>query len=164
MLERWEIVYLCVEKRSQLYSVETFASFPLILLYMTQACIHQTSFPEITTIVDPVHQMGVKISELAAQTRLPLEAGRGIRSIDLLNAISQQIKPQTDIEITRLVAGSDGITVTGNTDSFNSVDEIKSQMEQSELIETVTTASANKEKRGNRIQFKLKISLSESTN
>jgi Tfp pilus assembly protein PilN len=124
--------------------------------------LFRASFPEITNIVDPVHQMGVKISELEDQTRLPLEAGRGIRSIDLLNTISQKIKPETDIEITRLVAGSDGITVTGDTDSFNSVDEIKSQMEQSELIETVTTASANKEKRGNRIQFKLKLSLGET--
>jgi type II secretion system protein L len=128
--------------------------------------IHQlfrSSFPEITTIVDPVHQMGVKISELESQARLPLEAGRGLRSIDLLNTISQQIDPKTDVEISRLVVGSDGIMLTGNTDSFNSVDEIKSQLEQSQLIQEVSTASANKQKRGNRIQFKLKIALGEIT-
>ena len=43
------------------------------------------------------------------------------------------------------------------------MDEIKGQLEQSELIHSVSTASANKEKRGNRIQFKLKITLSEMT-
>ena len=123
----------------------------------------RSSFPEVTTIVDPVQQMRVKIDEMEAQSRLPLEAGRGVRSIDLLNTLSEQIPKTTDVKITRLVVGTDGIMVTGNTDSFNSVDEIKGQLEQSSLIETVTTASANKEKRGTRIQFKLKLTLGEAT-
>jgi len=125
--------------------------------------LFRSSFPEVTTIVDPVQQMRVKITELEEQARLPLEAGRGIRSIDLLNTISRQITDKTDAEITRLVVGPDGIMVTGNTDSFNSVDEIKGQLEQSKLIDSVSTASANKQKRGNRIQFKLKIMLAETT-
>jgi Tfp pilus assembly protein PilN len=80
-------------------------------------------------------------------------------NIDILNEISSRIPADQDVEITNLVRGDDSLLVTGNTDSFNTVDDIKVRLSQAEGLKNITINSANLEKATNRIQFKLKIDL-----
>ena len=84
--------------------------------------------------------------------------GENIRTIDILNEMSRRISDKIDVELTTISMGSESILAAGNTDTFNSADEIKNGLEKSEIFETVSIISTKKEKSG-RISFKLKIQL-----
>jgi Tfp pilus assembly protein PilN len=117
------------------------------------------TFPEVTRIVDPVQQMRVKIQELRKQPDLVGALENGKLKIDLLQALSRRIPANIDVEITRLVIAPDSMSIGGNTSSFNAVNEVKSLLEKDPLFRSVTISSANLEKSGERVNFKLRIEL-----
>jgi len=121
--------------------------------------IFKTTFPEVTKIVDPLQQMKVKIKEAKKSALFPSETTKYIRSIDVLNEISKRIPDKVDVDFTRLVISHENVMVSGITDTFNSADEIKSRIEESELFQKVIITSTSKEKSGSRIRFKLKVIL-----
>ncbi|MFQ5486508.1 MAG: type II secretion system protein GspL, partial [Desulfobacterales bacterium] len=121
--------------------------------------IFQTTFPRINTIVDPVQQMRVNIEDLKKKSLFFGQAEKTIRHIDILNEISKQIPKETDIEITRLVIGEGDMTISGQTNTFNSVDDTKSKLETSGVFSQVKIDSANIDRSGNRVQFRLTIKL-----
>ncbi|MEE8400049.1 MAG: GspL/Epsl periplasmic domain-containing protein, partial [Desulfobacterales bacterium] len=118
-----------------------------------------STFPKVTVIVDPLHQMRVKLQEVKKRALISTEPGSSVRSIDALNAISQRIPGDIDVAFTRLVIGDDNIQVTGDTNSLSAVDNMKSQLAKAELFKNVTITSANREKSSNRVRFKLKLQL-----
>jgi general secretion pathway protein L len=119
--------------------------------------IFQTTFPDVKRIVDPLQQMRVKIKEVQKQSEFVIEAGKNIRAVDILNNISKVIPRETDVELNRLVIGLENVMVSGETDTFNAVDDIKGRLEQIKLFKIVTISSANMD--GDRIKFKLKMEL-----
>jgi len=121
--------------------------------------IFKTTFPEVTKIVDPLQQMKVKIEEARKSAFFSGKTTKQVRIVDVLKEISERIPAKADVELTRLIVGQGNVLISGNTDTFNSVDEIKSRIEQSELLQKVTITSTNKEKSGSRIRFKLKVIL-----
>jgi general secretion pathway protein L len=121
--------------------------------------IFKTTFPEVTKIVDPLQQMKVKIKEAKKSAFFPSETTKYIRSIDVLNEMSKRIPDKVDVDFTRLVISHENVMVSGITDTFNSADEIKRQIEESELFQKAIITSTSKEKSGNRIRFKLKVVL-----
>jgi type II secretory pathway component PulL len=118
-----------------------------------------STFPEVKKIVDPFQQMQMKMKEAREKALLPGETGTYIRTVDILNDISKFITKETDVKLTRLVIGPENVTLSGNTDTFNSVDGIKSGLEQSESFKKITISSANIDKSDNRVRFKLKVQL-----
>ena len=121
--------------------------------------IFQSTFPEVTRIVDPLQQMRVKIEEIKKTQVFEGDTGRYIPRIDILEQISSRISSKIDVDLDRLVISPDNILISGITDTFNSVDDIKSQLSQVSLFKSVTISSANIDKPGNRVRFKLKIDL-----
>ena len=121
--------------------------------------IFKTTFPGIKTIVDPVQQMSMRIEDLKKKSIFFGTTEKPIRRIDILNEISKQIPREMDIEITKLVIGEGDITISGQTGTFNSVDDTKSQLEKSAVFRQVTISSANINRSGNRVQFRLNIKL-----
>ena len=117
----------------------------------------KATFPEVDRIVDPLQQMRLKIDEIKKKQLLEGSSGSYIPRVDLLRQISLQIPAKMDVDLNRLVIGPDNVLVSGITDTFNSVDEMKNQLEQVDLFKSVTISSANIEKPGNRVRFKLKI-------
>ena len=87
----------------------------------------------------------------------PGEAETPIRAIDILNNISQRIPREMDVTLTRMVIGSENVVISGDTDTFNSVDNIKSRLEQVNAFKKIIISSANINKSDNRVRFKLKI-------
>jgi Tfp pilus assembly PilM family ATPase len=81
------------------------------------------------------------------------------RSIDVLLQLSQFIPDSIEVTLSRMTVGPDEVTVAGETAAFNVVDDIKSHLEKSELFKKITIASANMDKSGNKVLFKLKIDL-----
>ena len=121
--------------------------------------IFKTAFPEVTKIVDPLQQMRIKIQEANKYSVLPGESERNIRVIDILNNISKLIPNKIDVELTRLVIAPESIMISGDTDTFNSVDDIKNRLEKEKIFEAVTISSANIDRTENRVRFKLKVKL-----
>ncbi|MFC1876922.1 pilus assembly protein PilM [Thermodesulfobacteriota bacterium] len=121
--------------------------------------IFQTTFPEVTQIVDPVHQMRVKLEAAGKRISQPGEFAASVKTIDILNDISRFIPEKQDVELVSIVVGSDTVVVSGNTDTFNAVDDMKSGLERAGIFKSVSISSANMDQSGTRVRFKLKVAL-----
>jgi len=121
--------------------------------------IFSSTFPEIKNIVDPVQQMKIKIQQADNNALLPGETEKQIRAIDILNTISKAIPKDMDVVLTRFVMGSGSVNISGDTDSFNSVDTIKSKLEQTDIFKKIIISAANIDKLDKRVHFKLNVNL-----
>ena len=121
--------------------------------------VFTSTFPEVKKIVDPFQQMKIKVQEAKKNALLPGEIDKHIYTIDILNNISKLIPKETDVNLTRLVIGSEGVMISGDTDTFNSVDSIKGRLEQADLFKKIIISSANIDRSDNRVRFKLKVHL-----
>jgi len=115
------------------------------------------TFPEVTNIVDPVLQMQTKISEL--KNKSGASPGISIQGtfLDILNDISGRIPADLEIHVDRMVVDQDGVQIRGSTDTFNTVDSIKTGLESSEMYGDVIIASANLDKSGKGVRFEIKM-------
>ena len=115
------------------------------------------TFPEVTNIVDPMHQMNTKINELKSASG----AGPGIniddRVLKILNDISARVQKDLEVRVNRMVVDQDGIQIRGTTDNFNTVDSIKKGLESSEMYRDVIIASANLDQSGKGVRFEIKM-------
>ena len=146
-----------------------FAGYYLVDAYHTRQRIERldeaivetfkSTFPGTKTIVDPLRQMRAELREIKKSAFLATDAGNTIRVIDLLHDISKGIPQETDVQFTRLVIGDGMVQITGDTDTFNAVDGMKNRLEKVRAFNAVTITSANMEKSGNRVRFKLKVEI-----
>ncbi len=123
------------------------------------AFMFQSTFPDVTKIVDPLQQMKVRVGQEREKNMFTGKIEDEILNIDIINEISSRIPSEQDVEMTNFVRGENSLVISGNTDSFNTVDDIKGRLERTEILKNITISSANLEKSSNRIQFKLKIDL-----
>ncbi|MGE0083335.1 MAG: type II secretion system protein GspL [Desulfococcaceae bacterium] len=121
--------------------------------------IFRASFPDVQRIVNPLHQMQVALEDLRKSAPVPAGGVRNIRIADLLNEISQRIPKEIDTEFSRMVADPESILISGDTDTFNSVDSIQTSLEGSAFFRKVTISSTSKDQKGNRVNFKIKVDL-----
>jgi hypothetical protein len=119
--------------------------------------VFRQTFPDISQVVDPVRQMQVKINEMEAGSAGPELPQTQLRVIDILDALSRQIPASLDVNITRMVVGADNAVLSGDTDTFNTVDEVKAGLDGADIFNNVTISSADLEKTGERVRFKLKL-------
>ncbi len=119
--------------------------------------VFKRTFPAVTRVQAPLQQMQIKIKEAGAGSIAPELTGGRVRVIDLLNALSQKIPASDDVKINRMVVGADNVVLSGNTDNFNTVDDIKGGLEEAEIFKSVIISSADLEKSGKRVRFKLKL-------
>ena len=119
--------------------------------------VFKSTFPEVTRVVNPLQQMQIKMKAVGSgSTGLDL-AGSRVRVIDILNSLSQQIPENVDVKVNRMVVGTDNVVLSGNTATFNTVDDIKGRLEEAEIFKSVIISSADLEKSGQRVRFKLKL-------
>jgi type II secretion system protein L len=121
--------------------------------------IFKSSFPDVTKIVDPLHQMRLKLDEVRNSDLYPEVNERSVDAIDILNDISRLIPTQINVALNSIIIGSDSILISGDTETFNAVDDMKSRLEKAEAFKTVSISSANMNKSGNRVRFKLKVTI-----
>jgi len=113
------------------------------------------------SISDPVKQMKERIEILKSSFMVPGNNEPTLSVIDTMNLISKLIGNDIDVRLTRFVAEGTDIHISGTTDAFNSVDIIKNKLESAQQIQSVSVTSSKKERRGDKILFKLKVILSE---
>jgi hypothetical protein len=58
-----------------------------------------------------------------------------------------------------MVISPDTVIISGNTDEYNSVDEIKTSLEQIDSFKKVTITSSNTDRSGKEVRFQLKVEL-----
>ena len=119
--------------------------------------VFKNTFPEVTRVVDPLQQMQVKIKEAGDGSIGPELPGTRVRVIDILDALSRQIPSSVDVDFNRMVVGSDNVVLSGDTDTFNTVDDIKGRLDDADIFTSVVISSADLEKSGKRVRFKLKL-------
>lgn len=121
--------------------------------------IFKTTFPDVKNIVDPTQQMRVKLKEAQKSSMFSGQSGKHTRAIDILKDVSEFTPEDIDVNLTNLVVDMESVSIAGDTNRFNSVDDIKRGLEQSHLFNKVTISSANMDKSDNRVRFKLKAQL-----
>jgi len=119
--------------------------------------VFRQTLPDVKRIVDPVHQLKVRINEInKSALSLPgISANRKV--LDLLRDISLRVPESADVDMTRIVVDPDAILIRGETDTFNTVDTIKKGLEPSAYFDAVTISSANLDRSGNRVRFEMKL-------
>jgi len=123
------------------------------------ANIFQATFPDVKRIIDPLQQMRVKMQNSRKAPVLPDREGKNVLTIDILYNLSRLIPEDINVNVTRLVVGAGSVVISGDTDTFNSVDHMKSKLDKSKLFSKVTINSADMDKGGKRVRFKMKIQL-----
>ena len=124
--------------------------------------IFYSTFPNVRADLDTnilPQEMRVRIDEARRAGMLPAGGEGHPLMIDMLNEISKRIPGGINVAFTRMAIGDDNIIIAGNTDTFNSVDMMKNRLEEAEMFESVSIVSSNKDKTGNRIQFRMKLKL-----
>jgi hypothetical protein len=76
-----------------------------------------------------------------------------------LNRVSQSIPESVSVDVSRLVISPETVLISGHTDGFKAVDEIKSRLEKIEFFKKVTISSANIGRSGKEVRFQLKAEL-----
>jgi len=153
------LLLVCLLGFAQLYTENRALDQRVQALRQQTRSMFANAFPEVERIVDPVQQMRVKIQEMKKQLALSGSPEAAKLKIDLLRSLSSRVPPGIDLEVTRLVIGPDSMLISGNTATFNAVDEIKSALEKDPLFASATINSANLEKSGERVNFKIRIDL-----
>jgi general secretion pathway protein L len=120
--------------------------------------IFKETFPEITTIVDPYMQMKIQVRQALEKSGQSLDmetrfAGN-TRIMDLFLGLSSRIPDTIDVEISRLVWNDGRMVFSGNTDTYDSVDKMKTAIESSPWFTDVKISNAAADKTDNRIRFK----------
>ena len=123
--------------------------------------IFTQTFPNITTIVDPVHQMKTMISELKNESGSAPGMNADRTVLEILNDISGRIPKDLNLQVDRMVVDQEGIQMRGTTDNFNTVDSIKKGLESSEMYKDVVIASANLDQSGKGVRFEIKMDQSQ---
>ncbi|MDY6971166.1 MAG: GspL/Epsl periplasmic domain-containing protein [Thermodesulfobacteriota bacterium] len=122
--------------------------------------VFKRTFPDVKRIVDPLQQMKVKINEIknSAFSHPGIEGDS--TALDLIRHVSLRIPESLDVRVTRMVIDPDTVRISGNTDTFNTVDNIKNGLESSACFSSATISSANLERLGRRVGFEIKLQRS----
>jgi len=123
------------------------------------AGIFKSVFPEVQRVVNPVHQMQTGLDDLRKSAPLPADGAGNLRIADMLYEISARIPKEIDVEFSRLVIDPDGILISGDTDTFNSVDSIQTALSGSAFFKKVTISSTSKDQKASRVNFRIKVDL-----
>lgn len=118
------------------------------------------TFPERKTVHYPYDEMKSEIKALKESSGVLPETTHNQRMIELLDDIAGRIPEAYDLLVSNLIVDGESVRISGETDSFNTVDMIKSKLEPSDYFSSVTISSAKLDRSGKKIQFEMKLERS----
>jgi len=91
-----------------------------------------------------------------------LKAAMGFSPMDILKEVSQLMPPRNEvtIDVEDISIAQDRVTLSGRTNSFETVDKIKMAMEKSEHFKNITTGNVRKGTKGE-IKFDLSLEIKQ---
>ncbi|MFH2092696.1 MAG: PilN domain-containing protein [Pseudomonadota bacterium] len=84
---------------------------------------------------------------------------KGINAVMTLFELSKQIPGSIDVELSRLMLDSERLILSGSTQNFNMVDQLKGFIEKSVLFKKVDISSAAAGKNDGRVEFKFIVEI-----
>lgn len=121
------------------------------------ADLFSQSFPDMKGIKYRIPVITGKIDELNNSTALLSgEINSRQKMIDLLKDISQRIPANLDIDVTRMSIEADTATITGETDSFDTLTNIENGLKSSPYFD-VEIEKGEDAKTGQRVEFVIKL-------
>ncbi len=127
--------------------------------------IYKQSFPKQKTIQDPYLQMKANVKAALKQSSANGKDSSdtvAFKTVEIINFLSTAIDSSIDVDISRFLYNSGKIVLSGSTDNFNNVNNIKSRIEAVPMFKTVEISSAaadKKDKQENRVNFKFIIEM-----
>jgi hypothetical protein len=121
--------------------------------------IYKEAFPSVTKIVDPYNELKAKVAEAKKRMAFADSNAGNVRVIDLLNDISKGIQDSVNVEFDRLVLSSEDLKISGTTDTYSTVDMVKSQLEKIGYVKSVVIASTTNEQNDKQVHFKLSVTF-----
>lgn len=119
--------------------------------------IYKETFPAAKVINNPYAQMKGKINEARKNSAFQDKSSGNIRVIDIMNEISKNLPDEFDIEFSRFVLGTEDLRISGNTDTYSTVDSMKKELEKIQFFKKVVISSTTNEKSGEGVKFKFNI-------
>jgi len=120
--------------------------------------LFRQSFPDSGEVKYPLLQMKQKIEELKkSAAMLPGDIKRDQKVLDLINDISRKIPEAVDIDVSSMVIDTETVRMSGETDSFNTVNSLESGLETSSYFSDVTINKAEHDRTGEKVEFELKL-------
>ena len=117
--------------------------------------LYRETFPEVERIVDPVSQMRTGVAELKEDALQGLSAASEQRCVDILLEISRRIEPSLQLEITRLVIGDATVSMAGTAEDFNTINAVKSRLENIPFLKEAVIDFANIEANSRKVRFQI---------
>ncbi len=124
--------------------------------------IFTATFPDKKKVHDPYLQMKANVRAELKKTNTSGDKDLSINKVkvvEIMGELSRKIPPSLDMETSRFLFNNGRLILSGSTDNFNNVDNIKSKIESSDLFENVSITSAAVDKKGNRVNFKFIIEM-----
>jgi len=124
--------------------------------------VFASTLPEIKNIVNEVQQMRAKIEELKREPLLSSEVGlEGMSVLDLMREITLRMPEGVRVDMRDLDINKGRVAITGETDSFKSVDKIKAGLQKFTGFKRVALTHAKVGTKGDKVEFKFSISTGE---
>jgi hypothetical protein len=128
------------------------------------AAVYQDTFPDSAGITnhDPLLLMQAQIRDALKKSDSRILPGElteftRIRAVDVLKELSVSIPDTMDVQLSRLLLRRGQLTIAGVTDSFHTVDRLKTALERSPVFKTVIINTAEAGKAGNQVAFNFNI-------
>ncbi len=130
----------------------------------TAVSIYMETFPDRTRVQDPYLQMQANVREAMKNTGSAVDTNPSgndadVKVLEIIDDISQKIPDAIDVEISGLLFNKGRLVLSGSTDNFNNVDNIKTRLESAALFQKVGISGAAADKQGDRVNFKFNIEL-----
>jgi general secretion pathway protein L len=119
--------------------------------------VFKETLPEVTRIVNPVQQLQIKIDETRNVFRAGSQGQDNVRKLAVLAELSARIPESLQINISRLIVDQDDVRIKAETSDFNTVDNVKKELEKSNIFSSVVISSANLAPKGGEVRFELKL-------
>ena len=100
--------------------------------------VYTATFPGVKNIVNEEHQMMNAIEEAKLGLASLSVSGQAETMLDLLNLISRQIPPQSQIKVTELSMGEREILIAGEAQSFEAVNQLRDRLDSEQALVNVT--------------------------
>lgn len=121
--------------------------------------VFSETLPGVDPQTMPVAILQGRINDEKQRTASDKSGGGAEKVLDVLAEISGRIPDTLQVKVTRLVVEKGDLRIKGNTDNFNTVDNIKKVLEQSPYFSSVTISSATLAPKGGEIRFEFKVQL-----
>lgn len=123
--------------------------------------IYKSTFPGVGKVQDPYVEMRARLKSTQGPQAPGLLQFGGRRMLGLLADISARIPTHVALQVNRLAIDRESVTIKGTTDTFNSVETIKSSLAASPKFKSVqiVSATADQEKKNGTVRFEVQLQL-----